>query len=95
MSDTVNTVGDLSGKHVGTDMVRIVHAVSVIEGIIRDHTITAEYEPLADGTRLYLPATVNISIGNEFEHNNFPIHAPASIETRSDPQVPLAPVRPF
>lgn len=79
MSNEVTTVGDLSGKHVGVDTVRIVHRGSVIEGVIRDLTFTAEYEPLADGTRLYLPATANISIGNEFDLNNFPMHAPASL----------------
>lgn len=84
MSDTVSTVGDLSGKNVGTDTVRIMYRGSVIEGVIRALTFTTEYETLSDGTRIYLPATADISIGNEFELNNFPTHAPASIVTRSE-----------
>lgn len=83
MSNEVSTVGDLCGKHVGTDTVRIVYLGSEIEGVIRDLTFTAEYETLSSGARVYLPATANISIGNEFELNNFPMHAPASIVTRS------------
>lgn len=83
MSDTVNTVGDLSGKHVGTDTVRIMHRGSVIEGVITGLTFTTEYEYLSNGTRIYYPATANISIGDEFELNNFPTHAPASIVTSS------------
>lgn len=86
MSNEVTKVGDLSGKHVGVDTVRIVYLCSVIEGVIRDLTFTTKYETLADGTRIYLPATANISIGNEFELNNFPMHAPAAIVTRSRAQ---------
>ena len=86
MSKEVHTVGDLSGKHVGVDTVRIVYRGSVVEGVIRELTFTAEYETLANGTRLYLPATANISIGNEFELNSLPMHAPAYVVTRSDPQ---------
>lgn len=86
MSNEVRTVGDLSGKHVGNDTVRIVYRGSVIEGVISALTFTAEYETLLNGTKIYLPATANISIGNEFELNSFPMHAPASIVARSDPQ---------
>lgn len=86
MSNEVTTVGDLSGKHVGTDTVRIVYRGSVIEGVIRELTFTAEYEYLSNGTRVYLPGTANISIGNEFDLNSFPMHAPAYVVTRSDPQ---------
>lgn len=86
MSNEVTTVGDLSGKHVGNDTVRIEYRGSVIEGVISALTFTAEYESLAGGARVYHPATASISIGDEFELNNFPMHAPASIVTRSDPQ---------
>lgn len=86
MSNEVTTVGDLSGKHVGVDTVRIVYLGSEIEGVIRELTFTAEYESRADGTRFYLPATANITIGDEFELNSFPMHAPAAIVTRSRAQ---------
>lgn len=83
MSDTVSTVGDLSGKHVGTDTVRIEHGDSVIEGVISKITFSTQYEQTVDGTRFFLSATADISIGKEFQLNNFPTHAPASIVARS------------
>lgn len=86
MSNEVRTVGDLSGKHVGNDTVRIEYGDSVIEGVISALTFTAEYESLLNGTKNYLPAKANISIGDEFELNNFPMHAPATIVTRSEAQ---------
>ena len=84
MSNEVTTVGDLSGKHVGNDTVRIEYRGSVIEGVISALTFAAEYETLLSGTKIYFPATANISIGDEFELNSFPMHAPASIVTRSE-----------
>lgn len=86
MSDTVSTVGDLSGKHVGTDTVRIVYGDSVVEGVISNLTFSSQYERTVDGARFPVDVTACISIGYEFELNNFPMHAPASIVTRSDPQ---------
>ena len=84
MSNTVSTVGDLCGKHVGTDTVRIEHGGSVIEGIMTELVFTAEYEYLMNGTRVYRSSTAKISIGDEFVLNNFPMHAPASIVARSE-----------
>lgn len=83
MSDTVSTVGDLSGKHVGTDTVRIEHGDSVIEGVMSALTFSAQYETTLSGERFYTTLAY-ISIGNEFELNNFPMHAPASIVARSE-----------
>ena len=83
MSNEVTTVGDLCGKHVGTDTVRIEYGDSVVEGVISNLTFSSQYERTVDGARLPVNVTACISIGYEFELNNCPLHAPASIVTRS------------
>lgn len=86
MSNEVRTVGDLSGKHVGNDTVRIEYGDSVVEGVISNLTFSSQYERTVGGARLPVDVTACISIGYEFELNNVPLHSPASIVTRSDPQ---------
>ena len=84
MSNEVHTVGDLSGKHVGNDTVRIEYGDSVIEGVISNLTFSSQYERTVDGARFPVDVTAYISIGYEFELNNCPLHAPASIVARSE-----------
>lgn len=84
MSDTVSTVGDLCGKHVGTDTVRIEYGDSVVEGVISNLTFSSQYERTVDGARFPVDVTAYISIGHEFELNNFPLHSPATIVARSE-----------
>lgn len=83
MSNEVTTVGDLSGKHVGVDTVRIEYGNSVVEGVIFNLTFSSQYERTVDGTRIPVAVTAYINIGDEFELNNLPMHAPASVVERS------------
>ena len=83
MSDTVSTVGDLCGKHVGNDTVRIGHGASVIEGVISNLTFSSQYERTVGGVRFPVAVTATIHIEDEFELYNIPMDAPASIVARS------------
>lgn len=85
MSDTVSTVGDLSGKHVGIDTVRIEYGSSVVEGVISDLTFTAEYVNTIAESRHYC-TRADIKLGDEFELHDFPMDTPAAIVTRSRAQ---------
>ena len=85
MSKEVHTVGDLSGKHVGVDTVRIEHGASVIEGVITALTISTDSLSTLGGDLHYV-TRADIKIGEEFYLSALPMHAPASIVTRSDPQ---------
>lgn len=83
MSDTVSTVGDLSGKHVGTDTVRIEHGNSVVEGVISNLTFATQYERTVDGTRFPIVITAYINIGQRYELNDISLDTRASIVTRT------------
>lgn len=85
MSNEVTTVGDLCGKHVGTDTVRIEEGNSVIEGVITSLTFSAQYELALSGEKYYTTLAY-ISIGQRYELNDISLGTPASIVTRSDPQ---------
>lgn len=85
MSNEVTTVGDLCGKHVGIDTVRIEEGNSVIEGIITSLTFSAQYELTLSGEKFYTTLAY-ISIGQRYELNDISLGTPASIVTRSDPQ---------
>lgn len=85
MSDTVSTVGDLCGKHVGIDTVRIEYGASVIEGVITSLTFSAQYEATLSGEKHYTTLAY-VSIGDEFKLNNLPMHAPASLVRSPDAQ---------
>lgn len=86
MSDTVSTVGDLCGKHVGIDTVRIEYGSSVVEGVISNLTFSSQYERTVDGAKFPVAVTAHISIGDQYELHDFPLDTPASIVARSDPQ---------
>ena len=85
MRNEVRTVGDLSGKHVGVDTVRIAYQGSVIEGVISELTITAENLSTLSG-ELHYRTLADIKIEDSLELRHVPMDAPASIVTRSDPQ---------
>lgn len=85
MSNEVSTVGDLCGKHVGIDTVRIEHGSSVVEGVITDLTFTAEYVNTIVENRHYC-TRAEIKLGDEIELYDIPMDTPASIVTRSGPQ---------
>lgn len=85
MSNEVRTVGDLSGKHVGTSKVSIFLLGSEIVGVITELSVTTEYVSLLSGEQ-YGEASAYIDLENGIELNNVPLHSPASIVTRSDPQ---------
>ena len=85
MSKEVHTVGDLSGKHVGVDTVRIVYRGSVIEGVISELTLTADYLSTLFGEQHYL-TLADIKIDDSLELRHVPMHAPASVVMRSRAQ---------
>ena len=85
MSNEVRTVGDLSGKHVGNDTVRISLLGSEIVGVITELSVTAGYVRLLSGER-YGEASAYIELENGIELNSVPLSTPASIVERSDPQ---------
>ena len=82
MSDTVNTVGDLSGKRVGTTKVSISLLGSEIVGVITELTVTTEYVSLLSGER-YGETSAHIELENGIELNSVPLSTPASIVARS------------
>lgn len=85
MSDTVSTVGDLSGKHVGTVTVRISLLGSEVVGVITDLTFSIGYQLTLSGDRLG-EALAHIDLDGGVELNSVPLSTPASVEPRSDPQ---------
>ena len=85
MSNEVRTVGDLSGKHVGTSKVSIFLLGSEIVGVITELSVTAGYVRLLSGER-YGEASAYIELENGIELNSVPLSTPASIVTRSGPQ---------
>ena len=85
MSDTVNTVGDLSGKHVGTVTVRISLLGSEVVGVITELTFSTGYVKMLSGERCGEPVAY-IELEGEIELNSVPLSTPASVEPRSDPQ---------
>lgn len=85
MSNEVTTVGDLSGKHIGNDTVRIFLLGSEIVGVITELSVTTEYVSLLSGEQ-YGEASAYIDLENGIELNSVPLSTPASIVTRSDPQ---------
>ena len=85
MSNEVTTVGDLSGKHVGTSKVSIFLLGSEIVGVITELSVTTEYVSLLSGEQ-YGEASAYIDLENGIELNSVPLSTPASIVERSDPQ---------
>lgn len=85
MSNEVRTVGDLSGKHVGTSKVSIFLLGSEIVGVITELSVTTEYVRRLSGEQ-YGEASAHIDLENGIELNSVPLSTPASIVTRSDPQ---------
>lgn len=85
MSNEVRTVGDLSGKHVGTSKVSIFLLGSEIVGVITELSVTAGYVRLLSGER-YGEASAYIELENGIELNSVPLSTPASIVERSGPQ---------
>lgn len=82
MSDTVSTVGDLSGKHVGTDTVSIFLLGSEIVGVITELSVTTEFMSLLSGER-HGETSAHIVLENGIELNSVPLCTPASIVARS------------
>ena len=85
MSDEVRTVGDLSGKHVGTDTVRISLFESEIVGVITDLTFSTGYQLTLSGDRRG-EALAHIGLDGGVELNSVPLSTPASAVARSGPQ---------
>ena len=85
MSNEVRTVGDLSGKHVGTSKVSIFLLGSEIVGVITELSVTTEYVSLLSGEQ-YGEASAYIDLENGIELNSVPLSTPASIVTRSGAQ---------
>lgn len=83
VSNTVSTVGDLSGKHVGTDTVRIEAGNTVIEGVMSSLTFSSQYELTVGGEKFYT-SLAYISVGDQYELNNISLSTPASIVERSE-----------
>ena len=82
MSDTVSTVGDLSGKHVGTTKVSIFLLGSEIVGVITELSVTTEFMSLLSGER-HGETSAHIELENGIELNSVPLSTPASIVARS------------
>ena len=85
MSDTVSTVGDLCGKHVGTVTVRISLLGSEIVGVVTELNFIASYVKMLSGERCG-ESVAYIELEGEIELNSVPLSTPASVEPRSDPQ---------
>lgn len=83
MSDTVSTVGDLSGKHVGNDTVRISLLGSEIMGVVTELNFNASYVKTLSGERFGEPVAY-IELEGEIELNSVPLSTPASIVARSE-----------
>ena len=83
MSDTVSTVGDLSGRHVGTDTVRISLLGSEVVGVITDLTFSTGYLLTLSGDR-YGECLAHIDLDGGVELNSVPLDTPASVEPRSE-----------
>ena len=83
MSDTVNTVGDLCGKHVGNDTVRISLLGSEIVGVITELTFSTDYQLTLSGDRRG-EALAHIDLDEGVELNSVPLSTPASIVARSE-----------
>ena len=82
MSDTVRTVGDLSGKHVGTTKVSIFLLGSEIVGVITELSVTTEFMSLLSGER-HGETSAHIDLDGGVELNSVPLSTPASVEPRS------------
>lgn len=82
MSDTVNTVGDLSGKNVGTDTVRISLLGSEIVGVITELTFNTDYLLTISGHR-HGEVSARIDLEGGVELNSVSLSTPASIVARS------------
>ena len=85
MSNEVRTVGDLSGKHVGNDTVRISLLGSEIVGVITDLTFSTDFSLMLSGER-HGKVSAYIDLDGGVELNSVPLSTPASIVTRSDSQ---------
>ena len=85
MSNEVRTVGDLSGKHVGNDTVRISLLGSEIVGVITDLTFSTDFSLMLSGER-HWKVSAYIDLENGIELNSVPLSTPASIVTRSEAQ---------
>lgn len=83
MSNEVRTVGDLSGKHVGNDTVRISLLGSEIVGVITDLTISTDFFLMLSGER-HGKVSAYIELDGGVEINSIPLSTPASIVTRSE-----------
>lgn len=83
MSDAVSTVGDLCGKHVGTDTVRISLLGSEVVGVITDLTFSTGYPLTLSGDRRG-EALAHIDLDGGVELYSIPLDAPASVEPRSE-----------
>lgn len=83
MSDAVSTVGDLCGKHVGTDTVRISLLGSEIVGVITELTITTDYPRMLYGGQ-HTESLAHIDLEGGVEMNSVPLGTPASVEPRSE-----------
>ena len=83
MSNEVRTVGDLSGKHVGNDTVRISLLGSEIVGVITDLTFSTDFNLMLSGER-HGKVSAYIDLDGGVELNSVPLSTPASIVTRSE-----------
>lgn len=83
MSGTVSTVGDLSGKHVGTVTVRISLLGSEIVGVVTELNFIASYVKTLSGERCGEPVAY-IDLDGGVEMNSVPLGTPASIVARSE-----------
>lgn len=84
MSDTVSTVGDLSGSNVIVDTVKISYRGSVIEGRITGLHFTTGFESFMSGDRNYSTAA-QITVGGIYLED-VPLDTPAAIVASSRPQ---------